>query len=117
MRSPPSCVGAGISVRASSRIRRVRWHLGTGVLDRLAGDASLNDPASESQRINLRIRNELGRQDINLIALYFSSNSTVTDPQFRDAVMDATARLRSNPGVEQVISYYETEAPTLVSSE
>jgi trehalose monomycolate/heme transporter len=90
---------------------------GTSVFDRFADDASLNDPASESQRINQRIRNELGRQDISLIALYSSSSSTVTDPRFRDAVMDATARLRSNPDVEQVTSYYETEAPALVSSD
>jgi len=38
---------------------------GTGVFDKLSGDASLNDPASESQQINQRIQDELGRQNIS----------------------------------------------------
>jgi trehalose monomycolate/heme transporter len=90
---------------------------GTGVFDKLAGDASLNDPASESQRINGRINDELGRQNISLVALYSSDSATATDPQFRDAVVAATARIRSHPAVEQVTSYYETQSPALLSAD
>jgi RND superfamily putative drug exporter len=88
---------------------------GTGVFDRLADDASLADPASESQRINTRVTEEFGRQTVHLVALYSSDTLTVDDPQFRTAVEDATERIRSHPAVEVATSYYETQAPELVS--
>jgi len=90
---------------------------GTGVFDSLADDASLNDPASESQRINARVADELGRQNVDLIALYSSADRTVADPRFRDGVVSATARLRANRAVETVTSYYETKAPGLLSTD
>jgi RND superfamily putative drug exporter len=90
---------------------------GTGVFDSLDDGGSLDDPASESQRIGPRITEELGRQHVDLIVLYSSSELTVADPAFRDAVADATARIKANPAVEMVTSYYETQAPELVSTD
>ena len=90
---------------------------GTGVFDRLAGNTSLDDPTSESQRINQRVIDEFGRQSVDLVALYSSDKLTVSDPRFRDAVTEVTTRVRGYPGVQKVVSYYETQAPTLVSTD
>ncbi len=89
---------------------------GTGVFGSLDGDGSLDDPASESQLINQRVIDELGRQRVDLIALYSSDDLTVAEPRFRDAVVDATARIRANPSVELVTSYFENPTPALVSA-
>ncbi len=111
-------------------VSRVRWLIlvfavafvafagiwGTGVFDSLDGGGSLDDPASESQIINQRVIDELGRQHVDLIALYSSDDLSVGDPRFRDAVVDATARIRANPSVELVTSYYENPTPALVSA-
>ena len=111
-------------------VSRVRWLIlvfavafvafagiwGTGVFGSLDGDGSLDDPASESQLINQRVIDELGRQHVDLIALYSSDDLSVGDPRFRDAVVDATARIRANPSVELVTSYFENPTPALVSA-
>lgn len=91
---------------------------GTGVFDRLADGASLNDPDSESQQTGARITEEVGAQNVDLIVLYSSDELTVDDPEFRDAVVDATARIRAHPTVEDVVaSYYETSSSDLVSAD
>src|SRR5690348_9758207 len=90
---------------------------GTGVFDKLQGDSSLNNPASESQVINQRVIDELGRQSVDLIALYSSDTLTVSDQQFRDPVTAVVAKLHTYPSVAKVISYYDTQAPTLVSTD
>jgi len=112
-------------------IRRMRWFVlvaalgfaafagvwGTGVFDSMVGESSLDDPGSESELIGPRVAQEVGRQNVDLIALYSSDDLTVTDPRFRDAVVSVTTRTRANPFVEQVTSYYETQAPELVSTD
>ncbi|HVK23829.1 MAG TPA: MMPL family transporter [Actinokineospora sp.] len=90
---------------------------GTGVFDALAGDSSLDDPSSESQQIFQRIYDEFGRQSTDLIALYSSDTSTADDPAFRDSVSAVATKLRGNPSVSLVTSYYETKAPSLVSND
>ncbi|WP_033438926.1 MMPL family transporter [Saccharothrix sp. NRRL B-16314] len=90
---------------------------GMGVFDRLADDGSLNDPNSESQRVISRVTEEVGRQNVHLIALYSSDEFTTDDPRFRDAVEDAVAELRANSAVEMVTSFYETQAPDMVSTD
>ncbi|WP_228770005.1 MMPL family transporter [Actinokineospora alba] len=90
---------------------------GTGVFDRLADDGSLSDPASESQRIIARVADEIGRANVHLIALYSSDTLEVTDARFRDPVNAVVADLKADKAVEMVTSFYETKAPSLVSTE
>jgi RND superfamily putative drug exporter len=90
---------------------------GIGVFDRFSGDTSLDNPDSESQLISQRVADTFGRQNTDLIALYSSDTLTVSDPQFKAAVEDVTARIRTNPSVQLVTSYYETDGPTLVSAD
>ena len=90
---------------------------GTGVFDSLDDSGSLDDPSSESQRIGARVTEEFGRQHVDLIIMYSSDELTVDDPAFQDAVADATERIRSHRAVENVTSYYETEAPDFVSTD
>ncbi len=90
---------------------------GIGVFDSLDDGGSLDDPASESQQLGPRITEEFGRQHVDLIVLYSSPELTVDDPEFRDAVVAATARIEANPAVEMVTSYYDTQSPELVSTD
>jgi trehalose monomycolate/heme transporter len=89
---------------------------GTGVFDKLQGDSSLNNPASESQVINQRVIDQLGRQSVDLIALYSSDTLTVSDDQFKQPVTEVVTKVREYPSVAKVISYYDTPAPSLVST-
>ncbi|TDQ00463.1 RND superfamily putative drug exporter [Labedaea rhizosphaerae] len=90
---------------------------GTGVFGAMTSDASLSDPDSESQRIVTRITDEVGSQATHLVALYSSDTMAATDPGFRKAVTDVVARLRADPSVEAVSTYYETQAPPLLSTD
>jgi RND superfamily putative drug exporter len=87
---------------------------GTGVFGSLA-EGGFEQPDSESQHAKQRIESEVGRQDLDLIALYSSDHLTVTDPAFREKVVDVADRVRRDAGVTTVISYYDTPAPSLVS--
>ena len=88
---------------------------GTTVFSRLSGSSSLDDPASESQRIDQRIIDEVGAQTQDFVALYSSDTLTVQDPQFRSAVDTVVARVRAMPAVASVTSYYETKSPDLLA--
>ncbi|CAN5703590.1 MMPL family transporter [soil metagenome] len=90
---------------------------GTGVFSSLDGDSSLDDPNSESQLINDRVTEELGRQSTDLVALYSSDTLSVDDPAFEQAVVEVTDTIRDRPEVELVTTYYETEADNLVSTD
>jgi trehalose monomycolate/heme transporter len=90
---------------------------GTTVFSRLAGTSSLDDPKSESQVINQQVIDQFGRQSTDVIALYSSPTLTVDDPQFRSAVMGAVIRVRALPKVDNVADYYETKAPSLISTD
>ncbi|HEY7593367.1 MAG TPA: MMPL family transporter [Actinophytocola sp.] len=88
---------------------------GTGVFDRLADDASLSDPSSESAQISDRVTKELGAQKTHFVALYSSDYLTVSDPAFAAEIAAVTKRVRGFAAVKQVTSFYETKAPQLVS--
>src|SRR5919112_635558 len=90
---------------------------GTGVFGSLSGSSSLDDPASESQLINQRVIDEVGRQSADLVALYSSPTLSVDDEQFRAAVQAAAARAQALPSVAAVTSYYGTRSPSLVSTD
>jgi len=90
---------------------------GTTVFSRLSGSSSLDDPASESQRIDQRIIDEVGAQTQDFVALYASPNFTVQDPRFQTAVSTVADRVKAMPGVASVTSYYQTKSPDLVSKD
>ncbi|HEX6968500.1 MAG TPA: efflux RND transporter permease subunit [Micromonosporaceae bacterium] len=89
---------------------------GTGVFGALTG-GGFEDPASESVRARERITAELGDRDVDVIVLYSSETSTVDDPAFRGPVTETLTRLRQRPAVAEVLSWYETRAPALLSAD
>jgi len=90
---------------------------GTGVFDRLADDGSLSDPNSESQRIVARVAEEIGRTNTHLVALYSSRSMTVDDPMYAREVARIVQRVEDSGVVASVVSFYETQAPGLVSTD
>ncbi|MGX7670687.1 MMPL family transporter [Plantactinospora sp. DSM 117369] len=89
---------------------------GTGVFGSLTG-GGFEDPGSESVRTHERITAELGNQSVDLLVLYSSPDSTVEQPAFRDPVTATLDRLRQHPEVASVTSWYETQAPALLSTD
>jgi len=89
---------------------------GTGVFGTLSG-GGFDDPASESSRAQERITAELGDQGADLLVLYSSDTATVDDPAFRKPVTATLDQLRQRPEVAGVTSWFETQAPALVSAD
>ncbi|WP_434743231.1 MMPL family transporter [Micromonospora sp. SH-82] len=100
---------------------------GVGVFGQLSG-GGFDDPASESSRAAERIATELGPQGADLIVLWSArengqgaeggtSGGTVEDPAFRDPVTATVAGLREQPSVASVTTWYDTQAPALVSTD
>jgi trehalose monomycolate/heme transporter len=89
---------------------------GTGVFGVVTG-GGFDDPHSESAHAASRIVTELGRQDVDVLVLYSSADRTVDQEGFRDAVTGTLTALRQRPEVSQVISYYDTSSPALVSKD
>jgi uncharacterized membrane protein YdfJ with MMPL/SSD domain len=101
-------------VSAAIGVAAVGMAWGTGVFGDLVG-GGFDDPDSEAVRAGEAIEKTLGDQDVDVIALYGSDDTTVGDPQFRSAVMATADELRADPAVESVITYYDTKSPSLVS--
>lgn len=89
---------------------------GAGVFGSLTG-GGYDDPNSESNRAAAAIATELGQRTPDLLVLWSSENSVVTDPAFRSAVETEITALRARPEVAQVVSYYDTQAPVLLSND
>ncbi|GLH96217.1 MMPL family transporter [Phytohabitans aurantiacus] len=89
---------------------------GAGVFGTLTG-GGFDDPASESSRARERITAELGSQDIDILVLYSSDTTTVDQPAFREAVTTTLGQLRRHSDVASVTSWYDTQAPSLVSTD
>jgi trehalose monomycolate/heme transporter len=89
---------------------------GAGVFSALTG-AGFDDPGSESSRAHARITAELGNQDLDLLVLYSSPSATVDDAAFRGPVTSTLERLRQRPEVAGLTSYYDSQAPGLVSTD
>jgi trehalose monomycolate/heme transporter len=89
---------------------------GTGVFGRLSS-GGFYDPDSESAHVRSRLVQTFGPRDPDVLALYSSPTLTVTDPAFRDAVTAALDRVKADPEVTSVISFYDTGSPDLVSAD
>jgi trehalose monomycolate/heme transporter len=103
-------------VRLGSVVVRCRWAIvaagitlvavgllwGTGVFG-LLSNGGFDDPRSESSRARARIAAEVGRQSIDVVALYSSAELTVDDERFRTAVETVVDRIRQRPEVERVV--------------
>src|SRR5262249_58354690 len=76
-----------------------------------------NRPPPASTGVRNQIVQRLGTQDADIIALYSSPTATVDDPAFRAAVSGALDRVRARAEVDQVRSYYDTQAPAFVSAD
>ncbi len=103
-------LAAGVAVAVIG----VSW--GSGVFGTLAS-GGFDDPDSESIRTAERIAAELGDREVDLVVLYSSGTATVDDPRFRGPVSETVGALRQRPEVAGVVTYYDTQAPTLVSED
>jgi RND superfamily putative drug exporter len=89
---------------------------GTGVFGTLS-TGGFDDPASPSSRAHARITEELGRQGDDILVIYTSPTATVDQPGLRGPVGDVIAALDARPEVTNVISFYSTQSPALVSTD
>ncbi|RKN49303.1 MMPL family transporter [Micromonospora endolithica] len=89
---------------------------GAGVFGQLTG-GGFDDPASQSSRAAERITAELGPQGADLVVLWSSDATTVDQPAFRDPVAATVDRLRARAEVTSVVTWYDTQAPGLVSTD
>ncbi|MFG3705066.1 MMPL family transporter [Micromonospora sp. NPDC047670] len=89
---------------------------GTGVFGQLTG-GGYDDPASESSRAAERITAELGPQGADLVVLWSSDGATVEQATFRDPVTATVTGLRGHPEVSSVTTWYDTQAPALLSTD
>jgi RND superfamily putative drug exporter len=87
---------------------------GTGVFGSLS-TGGFDDPASESSQAYTRITAELGRQGADVVLIYTSPTATVDEPGLSGPVQTVLRDLRAHPEVVQVVSYYGTQSPALVS--
>jgi uncharacterized membrane protein YdfJ with MMPL/SSD domain len=88
---------------------------GAGVFGQLSTSGGFSDPGSESVRASQVADERLGRTSADVVVVYRADDGTpVDDPSFEQAVTQMTADL-PREDVEQVVSYWSTGSPTLVS--
>jgi uncharacterized membrane protein YdfJ with MMPL/SSD domain len=89
---------------------------GFGVFDHLS-QGGFDDPQSESARELTTERDTFGNQNVDVVAVYSSTQLTASDPAFRSGVEDVVAGLA--PGTTTaVIPYYDApESAGLVSED
>ncbi|GAA2369523.1 membrane protein [Catellatospora methionotrophica] len=95
-------IAAGVLVIGAS------W--GGGVFgDLISG--GFDDPASASSRAHREITAQLGRQDVDVLALYSSDSLTQDQPAFRDAVTAVATELSGRPEVSSVVGAHTPNLP------
>ncbi|MCW2797821.1 MMPL family transporter [Nocardioides sp.] len=88
---------------------------GFGVFDSLS-QGGFDDKSSESARELALEQDTFGNKSVDVVAIYSSDDLTVTDPAFRQSVDDVVAAIP--PGTtSSVLSYYDTEDPSMVSTD
>jgi RND superfamily putative drug exporter len=105
-----SVLAAGLVIALTG----VGW--GSGVFASLTS-GGFDDPDSESMQAAERIAAELGDRDVDLVVLYSSETATVDDQGFRESVTSTIEGLRDRPEVASAVSYYDTQAPAMVSTD
>lgn len=70
-----------------------------------------DDPGSASSRAHREITAQLGRQDVDILALYSSDTLTQDQPAFRDAVTAVATELSGRPEVASVVGAHTPGVP------
>ncbi|NJP45306.1 MMPL family transporter [Actinacidiphila epipremni] len=109
---------------------RFRWvAIAAGVVVILVGGAwgggvfkvlksgGFDDPHNESSRASVRIAQDLGARDVDVVVIYSTTKTTVDDPAFANSVNSTVTALRGRPEVAYVATYADTELPSLVSTD
>ncbi|GAB3222778.1 MMPL family transporter [Glycomyces halotolerans] len=89
---------------------------GLGVFDEFTDGGFVSSDA-ESVTDTEAIEARFGSTGADVVILYESDALTVDDPEYASAVADSLDRIADLPEVEQVTSYYDTQAPTFVSED
>ncbi len=88
---------------------------GAGVFGSLS-QGGFDDPDSESAQALVRERETVGNHGVDVVAIYSSDDLRVQDPEFRQRVEDTLADLPAGT-TTQVVTYYDTQSPDLVSDD
>lgn len=89
---------------------------GTGVFGHLTG-GGFTDPEAESSVVQERLAGALPDEETDLIVLFSVPAGTVDDPAVARPVTDTLRELREHPNVRNVVSWYDTQAPALLSED
>ncbi|WP_144118957.1 MMPL family transporter [Catellatospora sichuanensis] len=102
-----------LGIAAAVLVIGASW--GGGVFgDLISG--GFDDPASASSRAHREITAQLGRQDVDILALYSSDTESYDQEPFRAAVTEVATRLSGRPEVVSVVGAYTPGVPGRFSS-
>ncbi|GAB4047759.1 MMPL family transporter [Catellatospora paridis] len=97
-----------LGIAAAVLVIGASW--GGGVFgDLISG--GFDDPGSASSRAHREITAQLGRQDVDILALYSSDSLTQDQPAFRDAVTAVATELSGRPEVASVVGAFTPGVP------
>ena len=88
---------------------------GFGVFGNLS-NGGFEDPGSESARSLAKEHATFAGHDVDVVVVYSSPSTKVSDPAFKKSVSHVISGLPTG-SVERVITWYDTESPTLVSTD
>ena len=88
---------------------------GFGVFGNLS-NGGFEDPGSESARSLAKEHATFAGHDVDVVVVYSSPSTKVSDPAFKKSVSNVISALPKG-SVERVITWYDTESPTLVSTD
>ncbi|MEU5980443.1 MMPL family transporter [Streptomyces sp. NPDC047315] len=89
--------------------------VGAGAFGKLAG-GGFDDPAAESTRAGQVIDEKFGGET-NLVLLARAAEGRVDDPAAQRSGRDLVAALKEEPGLSNVVSYWDTQNPALRSED
>ena len=88
---------------------------GIGVFGHLS-NGGFDDPATDSAKELVLEQSAFPGRESDLVVIYSSRSATADDPSFRTAVQQTLRGLPAN-AVARTLTYYDTHAPTLVSTD
>ena len=89
---------------------------GTGVFKSLVS-GGYDDPHSQSSQEAALVGRQLGNQNPDVVVIYGDPAATADSAALSGPVTAVVDRVRSAPEVADVVSYYDTHAPALVSKD